>query len=1332
VNESTSKTGLLNTIKEKEEKHKILTSLLETEKSQGGLSSRSASTYPYTVPQKSPIIPYLLNMANNEYLAESNAPVPDRVYPTYEYSPSSAVHFTPAQSSSHVPVTTHTAKFGPYDPPVALTCKVHNSEEKEAKQILTDDSIAILQLFLKPNPNRHNKYRKSAPEAVTNITGSFNARESVKRPMVQYAETTNTSLQDDGLSDVRGSMANVKEDWISSQGEKGIYEDQMNIEGMKWHEDQEQIGMQQYLEQEMPHRRGVDVQVLQTDQLGACHQGDFSASQVPIHSQRYYINDYNVGQRPYNHQSNLPDQSIVSLQWFGVPKTQLWAPEYRQKTQILPYQESPMDQQLLNNQLLINSNQESLHLPVLTDNPSSVSGQGKINETMEKQMRLNVVKAKLLQRYQSEAVEKRQQARQMSLSAVPKEDTDSSPRSDIVQLNTNFPNMESRKVSDTIGDTVQTKFDNAISRNSTTADVSGNNIWNENATGPTQSNIMTVLRDSRPTSDKAKNLPSQAEMPVNSEQIPEETGTKGRYSILGTGLEAFGSTSTGIETKSNDNMNDGMELDGKTSHGDEGIAYGLEGRSSNQKTTISYEMSSYSEEIIVYTESSTPSWNSNSQNESFQDKNINGNLTTYPEKEVTYAVERTVVPNILNDTSHNINQSTESTSSSDIRHKKESGQMALKINSADVPRANNISEKEFISKNQPLYEENTATSITLENKEISTIMASADTRDMMTKTPMKIESETDVSIQENTTNFKQLVSTPEPEFRTEDVSEFQKNETDSPATRITDIDFTDSINVIAGEGKMTPSDVSPLNVSRDSTLNKLRLHSDSFLKVNDSNLDLIPIKKKYLVSEKKKNDEASGNSAEKMSLSDILIHNAESSTFHDANESTAGVKKREENFSGNLFTSKPAASVTTGISAQQRDMMSLSHVSDTQLTSDDVIINPVATMLPEENTLRSVTWNSSSANDKNENILSNSTTASHERSAKNKSKNTNSSESQNYKENNSRHVVKAKDSQIPFDSNNPSSVHIARSKELTHDQLNNNASEISFKNTEIGRGSKSPTKTETQASTDFAAGETSNGTSEIPDEISVISSVHGSSKTEEAVNVPKSLGDLKMSYMMRSEAEEQSRIGGITAAQISDTSNSPSNDYESNSNNNQAELSGMGRHQKNRSSFTGHQMNLEGGFPQVPNNEQRTGSSQDGSIRNIKMNRTSVSPQVKFIPSSLQTWPAYQPPSVHPEAMRFLMHPNGVLPTQISNYIGNERGPEQLPNMFPYSYMYPLPLNPAYSLRYNPYVYSSNPYKNIYQNIGMPAEKIIKPSENTINGQKIEGKLPFIVVLEQH
>jgi hypothetical protein len=474
VNASTSKSGVLHTIKEQEETHKVPTPLEEAEKSQGLLSSRSANNYPYIQPEKFPTLPYSLNVAYKEHLAESNVPVAEWLYPSYEYSPSSVVHFTPGQNPSHVPVTTKTERFGPPNPPAALTCKVHNSEEKEVKQTLADDSIAVLQLFLKPNPSRHSKYRESDPESVNNIAGNANNRDSVKRPMVQYAGTTSTSMQHDGLSDVRGKMTKLKEDWISSQEMKNIYEDKRNIEGIKWLEDQEKRAMQQYLEHEMPPRRGVNIQALQTVQPWAWHQGYFLPPQVPIHPERFYANGYNIRQLPCYHSNHWPDQSRVPIQWWGEQQTQLWTPQYRQETQFLPGQQSPMHQELRNKELLLKSTQNDLNLKEkqrdLNANPSSESGQGKGNETLNKQNRLNTVKAKLLQQYQWEAEEKRQRARQMSLSGLLKE-TNNLSKSEAIQLNTGSPSMEKRKVSDVIGETVQTTFRNAPSSKSATTDV---------------------------------------------------------------------------------------------------------------------------------------------------------------------------------------------------------------------------------------------------------------------------------------------------------------------------------------------------------------------------------------------------------------------------------------------------------------------------------------------------------------------------------------------------------------------------------------------------------------------------------------------------------------------------------------------------------------------------------------------------------------------------------------------------------------------------------------------------------------------------------------------
>jgi hypothetical protein len=1483
VNASTSKIGMLHTIKEQEETHKVPTPLEEAEKSLGLLSIRSASTYPYILPQQFSTLPYSLNAAYKEHLVDSNVLVPKRFYPGYEYSPSSAMHFTSGQIPSHVPVTAKTEKFGPSHSSAALTCKVHNSdkvhnsEEKEAKQIVADDSIAILQLFLKPNPSSHNKYRESDPESVNNFAGSSNNRDSVKRPMAQYAETTNTSMQLDGLSDVRGTMTKLKEEWISSHGVKNIYDDKRNIEEMKWHEDQEKRAMQQYFEQEMPNRRGINVPALQTVQPWAWHQGYFLSSQVPVHPESFYVNGYNIRQLPCYHPGHWPDQSRVPLQWWGEHQTQLWTPQYRQQTQFQPGQQSPMDPELRDKHLLLKPTQDGLNLKEkqqdLEDNPSTGPGQG--NETPEKQNRLNTVKAKLLQQYQWEAAEKRQRAMQMSLSDLPK-DTNSSSKSEAIQLNARFPTVEKRKVSDIIDPTVQTNFENAASTKSTTTDVSRNNIRIESKPKPTQSSTNAVLRYSRPTTDEAKNLQGQTAMPVDNEQIPEMKGGLGLNTTFETGLEEFGSTAADgplvIET-STGSLSNGIELGEKMSHTEVGSGYELEGRSSNQRTT-----------------------------------------------------------------------------SSDIRRNKKSSQIALKNNSAHVPWVNGTSDNEFVIKNQPLYKENDAIISTTQNKSISTIMASVDSSDMTTEAHMKFKSDIDINLQENATDFKYLMSTLEPEFSTEENSDAQSNQTDSSATKNKYTVFADSkqnMNNITVQEKITPGDVLVSNMSQDSTLNKRRMHTDSkemgysdetehteiyesdtnknnaindsVSKVTDKNMDSVQIKNKH-EEYIKNNEKVSRINAKEISRSNILTYSTESSIFHDVNESTADVKIVGKNSSESLFTSKPAASVITEILAQQRDMMSLDHVKHTQPNSDNVVImsagtmlpeedtarsltrnsagmmlpeentarsltwksagkmlpeedtarsltwnsagmmlpeedtarsltmnsagtmlpeentarsltwnsagmmlpeedtarsltmnsagkmlpeedtarsltwnsagkmlpeedtarsltrnsagtmlpeentarsltwnsagkmlpeedtarsltrNSAGKMLPEENTARSLTWNSNSSTDRREDVSSNSTTSSHEVSATNKSNAVYSNESKNYKENNSSHTGNMNDLQIPFDSNNSSSVlntssaDFRKSKDLVHDQSINSLSEVSFENAEFGQGSKPVTKTETQVSTDSSAGETSNGTSEMPDERSAISSDNGSSEMGEAVNVPMSPDDLKISYRMRSGAEEPSRTSGPTAAQVRNTSSgaaraSPINTYMTNSNGNRTELFGMGRNQKNRPSFTDHQMNSEVGFPQTPKTKHSTGYLQDENVRKFKMNRTSMQSQDQFIPSSGQVRPSYHTQSLPLQATGFLVYPNGVIPTH--HYAGKDRGPGQLPNMLPYSYMYPIPLTPTYSLRSNPLIHSNSPLKNIYEDSGMVAERNNKPAEKDINGQTIEGKLPFIVVLEQ-
>jgi hypothetical protein len=1257
VNASPSKSGLLKTIKEQEEAHKVPTPLEDTEKSQGLLNSRSASTYSYIVPQQFSIIPYISDMAYKGHSAESYAPVPERVYPSYENSASNAMHFTPGQGPSHSSATAHTGKSGPSNPPAALTCRVHNPEEKESQHILADDSIAILQLFLKPNPTRHNKYR----ESVKDITGSSNSRDSLKRPMVQYVGTTDTSIQPEEPSDFRGTMAELKEDWISSQGMKSIYEDKRNIEGMKW-QDQEKRALQKHLEQEILHRGGVNFPVLQTVQPLAWYQGGLSP-QVLIHPESFNVNGYNGRHFPY--------QRKFPIQWWGLPQTQFWIPQYPQITQFRLGQQSPTNREL---------SQESL--PGFIDVPSSRPVQVKGFYALEKQNRLNTVKAKLLQGYQSEAAEKRQRARQMNLSDLP-ESTNSSSDSVTLQLNDRFPSMETRKASDAI----QTNLEKSVSKESSIIDVSRNNIVIASTTKPTRSAMNAGLRISRPTSNEAKNLQSQTEMPVNIEQTPEKKAEKGLYSALDTELEASGSIPID-ETLDIGTVSHEMELHEKISHAEDGGSYGVAGRSSNQRTP-----------------------------------------------------------------------------SSDIRRNSE---IAIKNNSADVPRVNATSDEEFDGRIQPAFKETETTVSTSEKRKPA--MKSAESGDMVTETPVKFKSESDVSTQENTTDVIYLMSTPESEYSNEGKSEAQNNQTDSLATEMKDIVFTDtknSMNDIVGEKKPTPGEVLVLNVSSDSTLNERKMHNDSkkigfsdgtehteiyesdiinsnvssnsVLEVTEKKLDLVPVKNNPPVSGEyvMKNDEVARSSAEEMSRSDISTHSADANIFHGGKESNTEVQVAVKSSSERLFTSKPAASVAAEILDQQRDM-SPDHVNVTQLTSDSDTINSAATAYPEENGLRSVKWHYSDLPNRSENIPLNSPASSREVSTASESVDVNSNDSQNYKENSSSYSGNNKELQIPFDSNNStytynaSSADLRKSKDIMYDQSNNTVPEIPVEKAEIGTQRKPTIRIETKASNDSIAEETSNGTSEMSENISIISSDSATSETEKNVKVSSSIDDFKIRYRM-SEAEEPPRTSDIAPAEVPNASTSITHtnlikDYTSISNENQTELLGMGQYQKNRSNFTYHQMNSEGGFPQTPENEIKAGFLRDGSARNIKMNQTSLHLQDKSFPSRGQARLPYQHPHFPLEPMGYLVYSNGLLPTH--HYKGSERDPAQLPSMLPYSYMYPIPLAPAYSHTNNPHSYSNNHLRNTHDN-EMVTNRMNKHAETNINGNKIEGNLPFIVVLEQ-
>ncbi|KDR11306.1 hypothetical protein L798_14949 [Zootermopsis nevadensis] len=207
--------------------------------------------------------------------------------------------------------------------PAALTCKMHDFEAKKPSE-----SIAFLQLFLKPNPYVHNSYSEGVPGS-SNSAGTF---------------------------DVHGMEA-------ESEMARHVHQ-----QAAPW---------------------------------------DWSQGQ-DFH--------FNGGQRP-----GL-SKELNQGQWWSADRPQVWGP---QQIRLVPNHHHL----LLNKQLLTTeSNKNGFQPPSPEGSRSSVATtqQQGTNETTDKQMRLDVAKAKLLQRYQTEA-RGQQGDKELPLSVSVSDCTDAQP-----------------------------------------------------------------------------------------------------------------------------------------------------------------------------------------------------------------------------------------------------------------------------------------------------------------------------------------------------------------------------------------------------------------------------------------------------------------------------------------------------------------------------------------------------------------------------------------------------------------------------------------------------------------------------------------------------------------------------------------------------------------------------------------------------------------------------------------------------------------------------------------------------------------------------------------
>jgi hypothetical protein len=1282
---SPSKSGLPSTIKEQEDAHTVPTPVEETEKSQDFPSSRASSPYiaPQYLSQEIPVSPsYGLNIVYNPNLAQPNYIVGDKVYTNSESYPNNAMQYTIGQSSTDAPPTASKTDFGQPAPPAALTCKVHNSEDKEAKQITAGDSIAILQLFLKPNPSRLNKYREIAPADGASNAGNSDAPDITTSPVTQYDETKAkisskniTSGNEAGREQptIRGLMGKLKEEEIPSQRGKHFHGVQNKKDGLKGNE--EQKAMQQYQEQgDLQREPGPNMALLPTSDPWVLYQGQLALPQVAYTPVYFNGGQQTLGHRPF-YQTNEQQEQIgtpqqlwgVPQQWWGSPQLQFWKPYYQQSTQSPPASPSSVDQHF-NNQLLMTANKHGLDVQTKVSDtkhiPLPEARQERINETMTKQMRLDTVKAKLLQRHQLNAAEKKEKGKKVFVSGSHKS-MNSSAKVKLSELNTNIP----RELDGMERNTLRTKLSTTRSRNSEPMEMS-----RENSNKLIQSTMEEILDDSRQTSLKARSMSLQEEVPADIRKIYEEN-------------TPTNNTSLNAKSTNEDNMANEEKTDPRTSYLEQGTPY-----ESEQTGNTNNENTSYPAKNVTFVNSSMPNVNINSENSSTEEGKIDGYMTSYPEKRITYppparamnlkySVTDSRKPNqytqnveiVPNRTSVNPSQSTEDREFSEYGRNKEVDQSSLNINSTEAPRMNDNSEETLISQNSSRWRESEKNVTTLPKEDMVPVTTSA------VPIAMRTEASTNFNTQEEVTDDPALVSTPKSRSNSDGGSESESNMEDSSSTN-TDINLRYDEQNVSDDieaGDLTTHDYVFTSGPRDSILSETGISSDS----------------------------------------------------------------HKTDFSG---AENKQANTNTNLNAQNQDRdISANDVSDSD-TKTEVTVTSQATLLPEGKSAshdmnpelsskQLLTSESSSYG--NGDLLSDGYNSSMDTTFKSNSDDTNSSNSQIFDSNDSQITGRITESEPSFKSMDVSPVSEGTSSDLwestafTQDQSTNSASESSSETAEVVPETTPSIKTEPQTSTEVVAGRSSNETSELWDEIRAVASEEGRQWEEnEDSSTSTSLEDSKILHKEPSEKARNSEIDGPTAV----IHNTPNNDDYSKSiygivfnPTTQTEDSEMIPGQEKESYSAGPQMNTESGSPQTPSSRMHPGHLPQGNLGNTGIIRTESFPVFSFNPSRGQV---VRPSVVYPSAMRFMVYPHRNPSAPNHNY---KIGPWSHTKIIPRPYAYNIPYASNYPIRYNPQLYSHIPVKNNLGYQRMTEDETSRREQKDVEGQMVKGNLPFVVILEE-
>lgn len=1278
---SPSKSGLPSTIKEQEDAHTVPTPVEETEKSQDYPSSRAVSAYaaPQYLSQELPASPsYGLNIVYNPNLAQPNYVVGDKLYTNSESYPNSAMQFTIGQSSTDVPPTAATTDFAQPAPPAALTCKVHNFEDKEAKQITAGDSIAILQLFLKPNPSRLNKYRENAPGDGANNAGNADVPDTKTSPMTQYDETKTKMSSKNTISGneagrgqptIRGLMENLKEEEIPSQRGKEFRGIQHNKDDLKGNEEQ-------YVEQgDLQRELGPNTALLPTTGPWVWYQGQLAPPQVaytPVY--------FNGGQQPLSHrpyyETNEQQEQIgtpqqlwgIPQQWWGSPQLQFWKPYSQQPTSSVPANQFSMDQQL-NNQLLTKTNKHGLHVQKKVSDmkhiPLLEAQEERINETMAKQMRLNTVKAKLLQQYQSKAAEKKERGKQVFVSGIHKS-MNSSAKVNLSELNANIPS----NLGDMDGNTLRTKLSITRSRNSEPTEMS-----RENSNKLIQSTLKEVFDDSRHTSHKARSMSLQEEEPVNSTKIYEENmATNGK--------------SLNVESTNDDNMANGEKADPRTSYLEQGTPYELEQTGNANNVNASYPV-----KIVTFINSSMPNVNTNSENSSTEEGKINGYTTSHSEERITYAppAKAMNLKNSVTDlrktkqheqnveivpdkTSVNPSQSTEDTKFSEYESNKEVDQSSLNINSAEVPRMNDKSGDTLISQNQFRLRESETNITTLPKEDMVPVTTSVAPIAMMMEASPKFNAQGEV------TDDPALVSTPKFRSNSDDISASESDMEDSSSTNTQDVNLRyndENVSEDIEAGELNSRDDVVTSWPRDSILSETAISSDSH-KIDFSDTENKEANKNTNLNAQNQDRDKSANDVSDSDTTTDVTVNSEATLLTEGNSASRGMNP--ELSSKQLLTSESS-------SYRKGDLL-----SDGYNSSMDTIF-------------------------------------------KSNSDDTDSSDSQTFDSNGGQITDRIRESETSFKSMDVSPVsegtspHLWQSTTFTQDQSTNSASESSFEAAEDVPETTLSIQTEPQTSTKVGAGRSSNENSGLPDEIRAISSedkrpweVNGNNSTS------KSLEDSEILHEEPPAKARSSEIDGPTAV----IHNTPNNDdYSKNIYDNvfnsttQTEDSEVIPDQENESYSADPQRNTESGFPQTPSSRMRPGHLHQGNFGNSGIIRTESFPMFSFSPSRGQD---VRPSVVYPATMRFMVYPHRNPSAPNHHY---KIGPWPHTKIIPRPYAYHVPYASDYPIRYNPQFYSHIPVKNYLGYQRMTEDETSRRAQKDVEGQTVKGNLPVVVILEE-